>query len=146
MNNLFPMSAGMYLCQRNNDLILIVVKGTCPTLKLDGGVDLGLYLRKRKLQIASKEILDNIEIFPEQWTFINLRGLNYSVFSNIEFHSTGKLSLSRDTEDDIRRKYYLLIQQGVSVTKIMRALAQEFKVSMGTIVDLVNGFDKYATT
>lgn len=145
-SHLFPQSAGIYICQRDTDLILIVVKGVCPTLKLDSGFDLGTYLRTRKAKPASKEILDNIEVFPEMWTFTSLSFLDYSVFSPIDFRPTGKLDLPLDTMADIRSKYYLLCQQGVPATKIMRALSQEFKVSMDSIIDLVNDFDKYANT
>lgn len=79
VRNQFPLSAGTYMCQRDTDLIIIVVKGLFPTLQLDGGFDLGYFLKKRKLREASKEILANIELFPEMWTFTPMRGMNYSV-------------------------------------------------------------------
>lgn len=143
-NHLFPTSAGMYLCSRDDQLIIIIVKGICPVLRLDGGFDLGYYLKKRKLKEASKEVLSNIEIFPEMWTFRSFKSINYSVFSENEFHPTGKLNLADDIKLDIRDKYYLLCQQGVPATKIMRALVQEFKCSMDTIIDLINEYDNAA--
>lgn len=142
--NNFPLSAGTYMCQRDADLIIIVIKGLFPMLRLDSGFDLGYFLKKRKLKEVSKGILANIEIFPEMWRFTPLRDLNYSVFSKNEFHATGRLELPIDREADIKEKYYLLTQQGVSTIKIIRALTQEFKVSPDTICDLVNGFDKQA--
>lgn len=142
--NNFPLSAGTYMCQRDTDLIIIVIKGLFPMLRLDSGFDLGYFLEKRKLKEVSKGILANIEIFPEMWRFTPLRDLNYSVFSKNEFHATGRLELPIDRETDIKEKYYLLTQQGVSTIKIIRALTQEFKVSPDTICDLVNGFDKQA--
>lgn len=147
-NHLFPQSAGMYFCQRDNELILIVIKGVCPVLKLDGGVDLGLYFRKRKFQSASKEILNNIEIFPEKWKFTPMSFVDYSVFSDKdnEFHPTGKLNIATDTMLDIREKYFYLCQQGVPATKIIRALVQEFKCSTDAIIELVNNFDVYANS
>lgn len=144
VRNQFPLSAGTYMCQRDTDLIIIVVKGLFPTLQLDGGFNLGYFLKKRKLREASKEILANIELFPEMWTFTPMRGMNYSVFAKNEFHTTGKLELPMDRETDIKEQYYLLTQQGVSSTKIIRALVQEFKVSVDTICDLINGFDRQA--
>ena len=93
VRNQFPLSAGTYMCQRDTDLIIIVVKGLFPTLQLDGGFDLGYFLKNRKLREASKEILANIELFPEMWTFTPMRGMNYSVFAKNEFHTTGKLEL-----------------------------------------------------
>lgn len=132
------------MCQRDTDLIIIVIKGLFPMLRLDSGFDLGYFLKKRKLKEVSKGILANIEIFPEMWRFTPLRDLNYSVFSKNEFHATGRLELPIDREADIKEKYYLLTQQGVSTIKIIRALTQEFKVSPDTICDLVNGFDKQA--
>lgn len=142
--NNFPLSAGTYMCQRDTDLIIIVIKGLFPMLRLDSGFDLGYFLKKRKLKEVPKDILANIEIFPEMWRFTPLRDLNYSVFSKNEFHATGRLELPVDREADIKEKYYLLTQQGVSTIKIIRALTQEFKVSPDTICDLVNGFDKQA--
>lgn len=142
--NNFPLSAGTYMCQRDTDLIIIVIKGLFPMLRLDSGFDLGYFLKKRKLKEVSKGILANIEIFTEMWRFTPLRDLNYSVFSKNEFHATGRLELPIDREADIKEKYYLLTQQGVSTIKIIRALTQEFKVSPDTICDLVNGFDKQA--
>lgn len=145
-NHLFPQSAGMYFAQRNNDLFIITIKGLFPTLKLDSGFNLGLFLKTRKLEKASKEILDNIEIFPEMWKFTSMDFIDYSVFSKNEYHSTGKLELAPDQEIDIRNKYFYLCQQGVPVTKVLRAMVQEFKVSMDTIINIVNNFDKYANT
>ena len=143
-NRLFPTSAGAYLCQRDSDLIIIKIKGVCPMLRLDGGFDLGTYLKSGKLKEASKEILNNIEIFPEKWIFSNLRGIKFTVFSKNEFHATGKLDLPADIYADVRDKYFLLCQQGVSANTIMRALVQEFKVPMSCIIDIVNEFDKGA--
>lgn len=145
-NHLFPVSAGMYLAQRDSDLIIITIKGLYPTLKLEKGFNLGLYIRKGKMQEASKETLDNIEIFPEMWKFIPMDFIGYSVFSDNEFHKACKLTLAPDVENDIRNKYYLLCQQGVPATKIMRALVAEFKCSMDEIINLVNSFDKYANS
>lgn len=145
-NRLFPQSAGMYFVQRDNELFIITVKGLFPTLKLDSGFNLGKFLKTRKLEAASKEILDNIELFPEKWKFTSMSFIDYSVFSTNEYHSTGVLELAPDEKESIRNKYFYLCQQGVPITKVLRAMVQEFKVSMDTIINLVNNFDKDANT
>lgn len=145
MNNVstIPMSAGIYLCTRDSDVFLIVIKGICPCLKIEKGFNLGEYLRSQKKEDVSKEALANIATNPEKWTFKSTKGIiDYSVFSKNEFHATGELDLPYDIKNDLREKYYALVQQGVSSTKIRLALMYEFKVSSGTIDDLINGFDK----
>lgn len=112
-NHLFPQSAGMYFVQRDNDLFIITIKGLFPTLKLDSGFNLGLFLKTRKLEKASKEVLDNIEIFPEMWKFTSMDFIDYSVFSktstilqeNLSWHQTKKLVLETSIFTCVSRVY-----------------------------------------
>lgn len=141
----FPLSSGMYICQRDSDFVIVTIKGILPMLTIDGGVDLGSYFKERKLKEASKEILANIQLFPEKWKFYDTKDfVNNSVFSKNEFHPSGELTLNPDTLSDIRDKYYSMCQQGVSSTKIILSLAYEFKVSADMITNLVNRFDEEA--
>lgn len=141
----FPLSPGMYICLRDSDFVIVTIKGILPMLTIDGGVDLGSYFKNHKLKEASKEMLANIQLFPEKWKFYDTKDfVNNSVFSKNEFHPSGELTLNPDTLSDIRDKYYSMCQQGVSSIKIILSLVYEFKVSADTIVDLVNRFDKEA--
>ena len=143
---MFPANSGVYIAQRENDLFIVKVKGVYPTLQLDKkAVDLGEYLRNGKLKEISQDIMDNIELFHNDWEFLPLNFINFGVFSKIEFNPNGTdLYLSED--DVTSSKYYRLCQQGVSPMKVIRALGYEFKVSKEQIIKLINSFDAQAST
>lgn len=145
---MFPANSGVYIAQRENDLFIVKVKGVYPTLQLDKkAVDLGEYLRNGKLKEISQDIMDNIELFHNDWEFLPLNFINFGVFSKIEFNPNGTdLYLSEDDVTSIRGKYYRLCQQGVSPMKVIRALGYEFKVSKEQIIKLINSFDAQAST
>lgn len=141
---MFPESSGAYIAQRENEIILVKVKGVYPSLQLDkNALDIGAFLRNGKMKEVSKDMLDNIELFHMEWSFIPLTFINFGVFSKTDFAIDGtKLYLSEEDVISIQGKYYRLCQQGVSPMKVIRALSYEFKVSKEQIIDLINGFDR----
>lgn len=141
---MFPESSGIYIAQRDDDLVILKIKGIYPSLQIDkNAFDLGLFLKTGKKCEVSEEILSNIEIFHNEWDFFPLNFVNYSVFSiHTSFApDSSKLYLSEEDILLIRGKYYRMCQQGVSVLKIIKALAYEFKTTRAQIVNLVNTFD-----
>jgi len=142
---MFPEQSGAYIASRNEDLYLVKVKGVYPTLQLGKSVfDLGAFLRSNRIQQASTDTLDNMELMHQNWRFVPLIGKN-SVFSdnNLGFIPNAEdLYLSNEDYFSIRGLYYRLIQQGVPSTKIVRALSYEFKIPTEKIIQLINKFDK----
>ena len=140
---MFPETSGLYIVQRDQDVLIVKVRGVYPTLQLDKkAVNLGEYLRTGKTKEVEQSVLDNIEIFHTEWRFYPLRFINFGVFSKTEFNPNGtKLYLSEEDMIALRGKYYRLCQQGVSVVKVVRALGYEFKVSTEQIMDMINDFD-----
>lgn len=145
MNNLFPTSAGMYFAQREQDLILIKIKGLYPTLKLDSGIDIGSCLRGERVKEADKGIMSSIELYPEKWNFKSFNFIKPNVFSKNKYSATGLVSIAPDVREQIKNEYYLFMQQGVSVTKVLRALTHEYKISMEATMQLINMLDKEDT-
>lgn len=140
---MFPEHSGIYAAQRNDDIIIVKVKGVYPSLQLDkNAILLSEYFRSGKIVEASKELFDNIELFHTDWNFIPLDFFNFGVFSKTDFAPNGaNLYLSEEDVLAIQGKYYRLCQQGVSPIKVIRALSYEFKVSTEQIIPLVNEFD-----
>lgn len=143
---MFPESSGVYIAQRDSDLYVVRVKGVYPTLQLDKkAINLGEYLHSGKIKEVPQEVLDNMELFHTDWEFRSLSFINFGVFSKTEFNPNSEdLYLSEDDVLSIRGKYYRLCQQGVSATKVIRALGYEFKSSKAQIIKLVNNFDTQA--
>lgn len=143
---MFPESSGVYIAQRKDELFIVKVKGVYPTMQLDkNAVDLGGFLATGKTREVTHEVVDNIELFHEGWTFLPLDFIKIGVFSRTEFMANGtKLYLSEDDYISIRGKYYRLCEQGVSPMKVIRALSHEFKVSKDQIIKLINNFDAQA--
>lgn len=141
---MFPDSSGIYIAQRQNKTLIVKIKGIYPAFQLDkNAFDLGEFLRTGKKDEVPKETLDNIELFHNEWTFHPLRFINFGVFSKTEFYPDGSsLYMSVDDLMSIRGMYFRLCEQGVPATKIVRALAYEFKCSTDQIISLVNEFDK----
>lgn len=140
---MFPESSGVYIAQRESDLFVIKIRGVYPALQLDRkAIDLGKYLCNGKTVEVSQEVLDNIELFHTEWDFYPLRFIDFTVFSKIDFNPDGtKLYLSEEDILSIRGKYYRMCQQGVSPTKIIRAISYELKCSKEQIINLINEFD-----
>ena len=143
---MFPECSGVYLAQRKDELFIVKIKGVYPTMQLDKkAIDLGEFLGVGKTKEVTQDVLDNIELFHNEWDFYPLDFVKIGVFSKTEFVSDGtKLYLSEDDYVAIRGKYYRLCEQGVSPMKVIRALSHEFKVSKDQIIDLINKFDVQA--
>ena len=140
---MFPEHSGVYIAQRDDDIIIVKVKGVYPSLQLDKkAMFLSEFLRNGKIVEVPKETFDNIELFHTEWNFIPLRFINFGVFSKTEFAPDGtNLYLTEEDILAIRGKYYRLCQAGVSPVKVVRALSYEFKVSTEQILPLINEFD-----
>ena len=145
---MFPENSGVYIAQRDDDIIIVKVKGVYPSLRLGkNALDLGEYLKTSKIKEVSKELLENIELMHNKWSFIPLNFINFGVFSKTEFiHDGTKLYMSEEDVIAIRSMYYRLCQQGVSPLKIIRALTYEFKASKEQITNLINGFNVQQST
>jgi len=144
---MFPENSGVYIAQRDENLIVVKVKGVYPTLQLDKkALDLGEFLKSGKQQEVSKDLLDNIKLYHMKWNFKPLN-FNFDVFSKIEFSPDGtKLYMSEEDIINVRSQYYRLCQQGVPPMEVVRAISYEFKASKEQIISLVNGFDLQASS
>lgn len=143
---MFPESSGVYIAQRNDELFIVKVKGVYPTMQLDKkALDLSEFLINGKYKEVPQATLDGIELFHTSWEFHPLRFIHFGVFSKTEFNPDGQnLYLIEEDITALRSKYYRLCQQGVSPSKIIRALGYEFKVSTEQIISLLNNFDAQA--
>lgn len=144
---MFPESSGVYIAKRDNKAVVVRIKGVYPSLTLDkAAIDLGSFLSRGKVLEAPKELLDNIEIFHTEWDFYPLKFIDFGVFSNTEFApDSSRLYMDQEEILMITGKYYRMCQQGVSPTKIIRALACEFKTTKEQIIKFVNALDEYAS-
>lgn len=142
-SNFFPESPGLYLAQRNTDVVLFKLTGMYPTLIVGKALYLSKLIEGNSLAEAPKEVLENMTVFPEKWKFIHLGQLvNMDVFPKLAFKCDGDLDLSTDELLHIRSTYYRLVQSGVAISKILRALTYEYKLTMQQTIDLINKFDK----
>lgn len=142
-SNFFPESPGLYLAQRNTDVVLFKLTGMYPTLIVGKALYLSKLIESNSLSEAPKEVLENMTIFPEKWKFAHLGQLvNMDVFPKLAFKCDGDLDLSTDELLHIRSIYYRLVQSGVAISKILRALTYEYKLTMQQTIDLINKFDK----
>lgn len=141
---MFPEHSGVYIAQRDDDIIIVKVKGVYPSLQLDKkAILLSEYLKNGKIVEAPSGLFENLEIFHTKWNFIPLDCINYGVFSKTEFVPDGtKLYLSEEDILAVQGMYYRLCQQGVSPLKAIRAVSYEYKTSTEQIISLVNEFDK----
>lgn len=147
---MFPEHSGVYIAQKDNDIIVVKVKGVYPSLQLDKkAINLGEYLRTGKIVEVTQSQFDNLELFHAQWNFIPLDFINFGVFSKnkTDFAVSGSdLYLEEEEVIALRGKYFRLCQQGVSPLKVIRAISYEYKVSTEQIIKLINGFDEQART
>ena len=142
-NNFFPESPGLYVAQRNTDVVLFKLTGMFPTLIVGKALYLSNLIEGNSLSETPKNVLENMIIFPEKWKFTQLGKLiNMDVFPKLVFKCDGDLDLSTDEVLHIRSTYYRLVQSGVAPSKILRALSYEYKLTMSQTIDLINKFDK----
>lgn len=139
----FPESPGLYLAQRNTDVVLFKLTGLYPTLIVGKAIYLSSLIEENSIKEVPKEVLENMTIFSEKWTFMSTRNLiNMDVFPKLAFKCDSDLDLSTDELLHIRSMYYRLVQCGVAPSKILRALSYEYKITMSQTIELINKFDK----
>lgn len=144
--NYFPEEAGLYVVQRGSDIVLIKIVGMFPLLEIARGFTIDSLLTGQQLKEASKEMLANIEINPTEWKWQSLN-VNMSVFPKITFDSdSANVALSTEEYLTMRSKYYRMCQQGVSQSKITRALMYEYKLKMSAVIELKREFDADAAS
>lgn len=142
MNNKgFPESPGLYIVQRDYDVVLLKITGMYPTLDVGKSIYLTPLITGNAVKEAPKEIINSIILFSEKWKFNMLKEINVNVFPKTSFKIDGHLDLSNDERLLLRNQYYRMVQSGVSSSKIIRALMYEYKVSMDQIIELINKFD-----
>ena len=141
---MFPEHSGVFIAQRDSELLIVTVKGVYPTLQLERAVDLGEYLKSGKLIPVDKNTLDNIVLFHSKWSF-EVLPVDIPVFSKTDFSPSGtNLYLSDEDAIHIQGLYYRLCAQGVSPLKSARAISYEYKLSMDQVLNLINKFDAQA--
>ena len=146
-SKLFPESPGLYLAQRNTDIVLFKLTGMYPTLIVGKSIYLTNFIEGNSLTEVPKEVLANMVVFPEKWSFIMIGNLiNMDVFPKLAFKCNSDLDLSTDELLHIRSMYYRLVQSGIAPTKILKALSYEYKLTMTQVIDLANKFDKDANS
>lgn len=140
----FPEQHGVYIAERNGQMVLIKVKGVYPTLELDShGLDMAAFIATGKAQLVDKSVLDAIQLFPNSWQFHSMPFLK-KFSPKVSFQPNGIVDLDLDTLTAARGRYYRLCQMGISPIKIARALSAEFSVPIEQMLEIVNNFDKEA--
>ena len=144
MINNFPITPGLYIAQRDQDVVLIRITGQYPRLVLGKGIDISTFIRTGGIKEVDKETLSNIAACSAEWEFRVLPYIEMSVFPKTMFRPDGIIDIDPDTTNAIRTAYYRLSQQGVPCSEIMRALAYEHNITMDQMRQLANKFDKDA--
>lgn len=137
----FPENPGLYIAQREYDVVLIKITGMYPTLQVGKCVYLSAMIGSNTIKEAPKEIVDNIILFSKNWEFSKIESIDTRVFPKTAFKVDGNLDLGTDEKLSLRNTYYRLVQSGVSSSKIIRALMYEYHVTMDEVVRLINEFD-----
>lgn len=140
--NYFPNSPGLYLAQRNADVILFKLTGMSPTLVVTKAIYLSKLIEGNSLAEAPKELLANMLLYANKWSFYMMKQINMDVFPRLAFKCDGNLDLTTDELLSMKTQYYRFVQCGVSLSKILKALMYEYKITMTQVIDLVNKFDK----
>lgn len=140
---MFPKHSGIYIAQKDGDVVIVKVKGVYPSLQLDKkALYLSEFVRKGKTTEVPPEMFDNMELYHQRWDFRLLDFANFGVFSKTEFVPSGtNLFLSEEDMYSLRNMYYRLCEQGVAPTKVIRAVSYEYKIPKEQVISLVNGFD-----
>lgn len=141
INKGFPETPGLYIAQRDYDVVLIKITGMYPTLELGKCINITSLICGNTIKEASKEVINSILLFSDKWKFTMLKDINVSVFPKTSFKADGNLDLSTDERLLLRNTYYRMVQSGVSSSKIIRALMYEYKTSMEQVINLLNKFD-----
>lgn len=137
----FPENPGLYIAQREYDVVLIKITGMYPTLQVGKCVYLSAMIGGNTIKEAPKEIVDNIILFSKNWEFSKIENIDTRVFPKTAFKVDGNLDLGTDEKLSLRNTYYRLVQSGVSSSKIIRALMYEYHVTMDEVMRLINEFD-----
>lgn len=141
INKGFPETPGLYIAQRDYDVVLIKITGMYPTLELGKCINITSLICGNTIKEASKEVINSILLFSDKWKFTMLKDIDMRVFPNTAFKADGNLDLSTDERLMLRNTYYRMVQSGVSSSKIIRALMYEYKTSMEQVINLLNKFD-----
>lgn len=141
INKGFPETPGLYMAQRDYDVVLIKITGMYPTLELGKCINITSLICGNTIKEASKEVVNSILLFSDKWKFTMLKDINVSVFPKTSFKADGNLDLSTDERLMLRNMYYRMVQSGVSSSKIIRAFMYEYKTSMEQVINLLNKFD-----
>ena len=141
INKGFPETPGLYIAQRDYDVVLIKITGMYPTLELGKCINITSLICGNTIKEASKEVINSILLFSEKWKFTMLKNIDMRVFPKTSFKADGNLDLSTDERLMLRNTYYRMVQSGVSSSKIIRALMYEYKTSMEQVINLLNKFD-----
>lgn len=144
MINSFPITPGLYIAQRERDIVLIRITGQYPKLILGKGIDITTFICSGGIKEVDKETLSSIALNSSEWSFRCLPSIEMSVFPKTTFRPDGIIEIDPDTTNAIRTYYYRLSQQGVPYTDIMRALADKHNITMEQVRQLINQFDKEA--
>lgn len=137
----FPETPGLYIAQRDYDVVLIKITGMYPTLELGKCINITSLICGNTIKEASKEVINSILLFGNKWKFTMLKDIDMRVFPKTSFKADGNLDLSTDERLMLRNMYYRMVQSGVSSSKIIRAIMYEYKASMEQVIDLLNKFD-----
>lgn len=140
-NKGFPISPGLYIAQRDYDVVLLKITGMYPTFTVGKTLYLTSLISSNTLKEASKDIVNNIILFSDKWKFTQLEGIDMRVFPKLAFKPDGHLDLSTDELLSVQITYYRMRQSGVSLSKIMWALVYEYKVPMEQISKMIELFD-----
>lgn len=137
----FPITPGLYIAQREQDVVLIRITGQFPRLVLGKGIDISTFIRTGGIKEVDKELLSSIALCSNEWEFRNLPFIGMSVFPKTTFKPDGIIEIDPDTTNAIRTAYIRLSQQGVPYSDIMRALADKHNITMEQMRQLINKFD-----
>lgn len=141
INKGFPETPGLYIAQRDYDVVLIKITGMYPTLELGKCINITSLICGNTIKEASKEVINSILLFSDKWKFTMLKDIDMRVFPKTSFKADGNLDISTDERLMLRNTYYRMVQSGVSSSKIIRALMYEYKTSMEQVINLLNKFD-----
>ena len=141
INKGFPETPGLYIAQRDYDVVLIKITGMYPTLELGKCINVTSLICGNTIKEASKEVVNSILLFSDKWKFTMLKDIDMRVFPKTSFKADGNLDLSTDERLMLRNMYYRMVQSGVSSSKIIRAFMYEYKTSMEQVINLLNKFD-----
>lgn len=144
--NYFPESPGLYLAQRNADVVLFKLTGMLPQLVVTKALDLSKLIEGNSIAEAPKELLANMLLYANQWNFYPIKQINMDVFPRLAFKCNGNLDLTTDELLSMKTTYYRFVQSGISSSIILKALVYEYKITMAQAINLVNKFDRDVST